>query len=258
MQSRPAHPTAPLIELPQAAQAIFARPGATRTADYYFNDGIQSACARHALAETMIGMLRGEHGTGDLVAVATGYMRSPPVAHVLVEAYVAGFLFAAWSTIENIVFAANALGLAARPSGGFEVVTDKKALKRIGPAQLISPDPKKLSPAYPAHLPRLHAAFLAHVGGLRRLQAQHNASKHRSSTMLGGDVDLRAFPPEQHERMFQRVTWQRILLNPIPEDPIAMLDPHAKPEDLEDLAKDWRSALYEIGAGLAADVTALR
>ena len=57
-------------------------------------------------------------------------------APVLVDAYVSAFMFAAWSTIETSVFAANALGYAIDPSG-FRTLIDAKSLRDISPDDVL-------------------------------------------------------------------------------------------------------------------------
>ena len=184
-------------------------------------------------------------------------MRYVPTAQFLVDAHVSSFLFGAWSTIECLVYAANALGYAVAPDD-FLSVDDAKQLRRISPLDLYGRDRR---PGYERHLANFTHAMVSHERVLNRLSDLHSVSKHRRAVAAGGTMDTRlqsALEPLLGEMAIayalERATWADILLDSAPKQPLVELDPTREPVRLATVESDYREVLHACAVGLHADV----
>lgn len=220
---------------------------------------MRGACARHAIAEMALGALR----EPDLVTAALRSMPAPsPVSLVLTEAHLSTFLFGAWSTVETLVYATNALGFAVAPHA-FRSLDVASELRATSPNDVWD-KARKPTPGYALHFPLMRQAFFDHETALRFIECTHSASKHRRPVMVGGDMDLSdldALPDEFRERARQRASMrrsmQRVYLDPDPKRPLVESEDRAAPVLLDDVATGWRTALGAVLQGLCSDIEAL-
>lgn len=175
-----------LADVEARAAPILTRPTASPSCGYYFTSAVQGLRARHVLAEIALSAARGGVD-GDIVRLTKHLHADPPIAHVLVEAYVGAFLFGAWSTIETLVFATNAIGVALDPTG-FDSLETTTSLRRVAPSRVT----KEHAAAYQRWLPRFTAAFASRLQLVNDLREHHNASKHRHATFGGGRMAMGA------------------------------------------------------------------
>lgn len=243
-----------------ASRIVDRRPGVPAACPYEFRTGMRGAYARHAIAEMALGALR----EPDLVTAALRLMPAPtPEAMGLTEAHVSTFLFGAWSTVETLVYAANALGFAIAPHA-FRSLEVASELRATSPNDVWGGNTKKAPPGYALHFPRMRQAFLDHETALRFIECTHSVSKHRRPVMTGGDMDLPgldAIPVEYRDYALQaaiaRRPMQRVYLDPDPKSPLESRDREAAPVTLDDAAAGWRTALRAVLQGLSDDVEAL-
>lgn len=110
------------------------------------------------------------------------------------------------SSLECLVFALNAIGYAKDPSA-FCDITDPKALRQIGPQNILGTD--KLNPraGYAKHLPRVTALWGNSEPILARIFECYDVSKHRSAVAQGGTVgELRIRENPKHPSNHQSST----------------------------------------------------
>lgn len=247
----------------QTAEAIFARPqdaAAAAESFYYFRAAMSGLSGRHALAEAMLGALGGG-ASRSITEVTRHVYPDAPNALVMMEAYVSGFLFAAWSTFETTAFAVNALGYALEPQS-FADLRSSKRLRGVSPSNVRgNARVTVLFPAYTAALDRRWT-------DIERLDDHHSASKHRHATLMGATFplstvgtlealsDITAAPQEVRlpaQPRVARAERQGHVLPAgvtIPADAIV----NEPTVSLAGLAVGWRSALGELGAAFRADV----
>lgn len=256
-------------DLEDVARPLFAQPGVSTSAGFYFASGLAGLRARHALAELALGAAAGGP-SGDTVALAAAILPNPPIAPVLIEAYASAFLFGAWSCVETAVFAANALGAAVAPSE-FASVDNTKALGRVDIAAVR--DPKRRKGAYECYFPRFTRELLTQ-SVVRELEDHHNASKHREATVGGwtgamrGGLDV----GESMQTGLLRSGASEIRLRAQPKTARAERSPPTLPPgvflpsgvilpeptvSMTPIVTAWRELLAALGSGLRADVDGL-
>ena len=113
------------------------------------------------------------------------------------EYHLASILFQMDSALECLTFALNALGWVVI-STGFREVTDAKALKRIGPLDILG-DPTKIPPVAPMAgykqvFPTIQGAWQSESQLIAQIRDLHDVSKHRRTIFVGGKA--RTDPPE--------------------------------------------------------------
>jgi hypothetical protein len=109
------------------------------------------------------------------------------------EYHLASIFFNLDSAIECLTFALNTLGYAAMPSS-FRNVSDVRALKRIGPKDLLG-DPLANPPrpplaGYCTIFPNVQLLWQSEHILLNRIVEQHDVSKHRQTIFVGGMARL--------------------------------------------------------------------
>lgn len=101
------------------------------------------------------------------------------------EFQVTSVLFNMDSAIECLAFALNALGFAIFPSG-FHDVTDRRALTKVSPRNLIGPN--SVIHGYAQIFPRVQAYWISHQDLLTSIFDLHDVSKHRQTIVTGGRI----------------------------------------------------------------------
>ena len=193
---------------------FMSRPGVVGSATYEFNSGMRGLHARYAGAEVALATLT----VPDLVGSVQQVIPRPPLAWVLVDTYVSLFLFSAWSSIECLAYAVNALGFSISP-GDFCDIDSERGLRGIAPKIIVGP---QALPGFPRHFPSLTSCLVARSSDVQVLQQQHNVSKHRRAVAAGGQVNdrmrkalARAMGDDLANHVAcQRASWDNILLDP--------------------------------------------
>lgn len=144
-------------------------------------------------------------------------------------------LFHMDSALECWVFAANAYGWALE-AAAFHSVGDARALKRIGPKNIIG-RPGEVCSGYARRLPKLSAVWTSRAETIRLVVENHDVSKHRFANLWGGV--LRNDTPREilasvgksgwSIDLFHRTPMSKVLL---PREPKRPLD--GRPSALED------------------------
>lgn len=109
---------------------------------------------------------------------------------VLCESHAAVIFFGIDSSVECFVFALNAIGFV-KDRGGFCDITDAKALRQIGPKNILGGDvTDKRNPkaGYAKLFPRVVHHFTTQKAFLSAVFEYHDVSKHRSSVATGGGI----------------------------------------------------------------------
>jgi hypothetical protein len=105
------------------------------------------------------------------------------------EHHLASIFFNMDSAFECLVFALNALGWAAVPSG-FRDVSDGKALRSISPIDILGEATGGRArlplPGYTSVFPHLQALWQEHSTTIARIRDLHDVSKHRRTIFAAG------------------------------------------------------------------------
>ena len=191
------------------------------------------------------------------------------------EYHLATMLFQMDSAIECLVFALNALGWAAMPSGFWDV-TDGRALRRINPLD-VPGDPTRTPPlppksGYSMIFPSLQTLWQSQGRLIGQIRDLHDVSKHRQTIYEGGQgrwdtpvgfYELLGLPDESSNPEHSIL---RTLLSPAAEiilksDPKApsqqrLAPPVGKRDLLEDLVPFFAGFINSSGVAALADAEA--
>ncbi len=183
-----------------------------------------------------------------------------------VEYHLASILFQMDSALECLTFALNALGWAAMPCG-FRDVADGRALRRIGPLDVLgdadrSPPLAPLS-GYGAIYPSLQATWQGHVELIDRIRVLHDVSKHRRTIYVGGKKRMDA--PEGFYDSLGIMVGSKLTILLSPEAEIVLksnpkspsmqrsVEPPGQRELLEHLVPAFEEFINNSGAAALAD-----
>lgn len=110
------------------------------------------------------------------------------------EYHLASILFQMDSALECLIFALNSLGWVVMPAG-FRDVTDAKALRRIGPLDILGDATKTIAPlaGYQTVFPTIQGAWQNEAQLIAQVRDLHDVSKHRHIIFVGGQA--RSDPP---------------------------------------------------------------
>jgi len=191
------------------------------------------------------------------------------------EYHLASILFQMDSALECLIFALNALGWAAKPSGFWDV-TDARTLRRIGPLDILG-DPTRTpplapKPGYTTIFPSLQASWQSQEPLLAQIRDLHDVSKHRQTIYVGGQgrLDTPAgfyeslgIPEESSHRedLILRTLLcpaAEIILKPDPKAPSLqrLAQPVRQRDLLEDLVPSFADFISNSGAAALADAQA--
>lgn len=172
-----------------------------------------------------------------------------------IESQLSSLLFNMDSALECLVFAANALGGAAEPTGFWDVASDKE-LRRIGPNDLLL-DPGR--PGYTRVFPNLRELWRSRAELIRDIMDQHDVSKHREVTWIGGvsaDDAPKGYFEERGKDLtrsdLKTVNWRQleILLRP---EPKSRSSQPGRRIVLEDLAKEYEMLINQSALWMLVD-----
>lgn len=116
--------------------------------------------------------------------------QSNPNEWALMCEYHAGVIFFGMdSSLECFVFAVNALGFVKSPSE-FCNITDPKAVRQIGPANILGGLNNKLNPrpGYKQYFPQVEKLWTKKRSLLSTIFEYHDVTKHRSAVVTGGNL----------------------------------------------------------------------
>ncbi|WP_053236009.1 hypothetical protein [Sandaracinus amylolyticus] len=256
------HPLAALMEAEQIANEIMSAPTTPHGCAYEFNAAIRGTWARFVLAQASGYALHHPYQVQIVRELLPRVFVPAPM--VISDALVSAFLFGAWSTIETLIYAANALGFAL-DAKGFRDVRSSDSLRDISIGDVLGgkpPSKKQPRPGYAQCFPRFTRALVADANDVWFLKAQTDLSKHRRAVAVGGTFDV-SWTNQLHESIRERAV--DFALRHVPmtnvtldHDPSASLPEHmpARGVPLEDVERSWRRIVHAASAGLRDDLRA--
>jgi len=185
------------------------------------------------------------------------------------EYHLTSILFQMDSALECLIFALNALGWAAVPSG-FRNVAEAKALRSISPVDILGEPTgahtREPQPGYAKVFPRLQALWQSQTALITQIRDLHDVSKHRQTIFVGGKA--RSDPPEGFYEVLgipndpgrRAVFWPmaEIILKHDPKAPAIDRTPKQveQGELLEDLVPSFASLMNASGKAVLEDARA--
>jgi hypothetical protein len=160
-----------------------------------FRDGLRGMLARITTVDREYVKLHG------FQSQAEKNVGNPNEWGLICDSHAAVIFFGMDSTIECFVFAMNAIGFLKAP-GDFCDITDAKALRQIGPTNILGGDPndkRNPKPGYQKVFPRVVSHWKTHSNLLTTIFEYHDVSKHRSAVATGGGegiLHVRADPKQ--------------------------------------------------------------
>lgn len=183
------------------------------------------------------------------------------------EYHLASIFFGLDSALECCLYSMNALGYGAFPAD-FVDITTEKGLRQLGPWIMFGTKDRKPLAGIERHFPESTRHWRAHADLIAEIQRQHDVSKHRSTTYVGGM--LRKDPPPEFlealgiaaddRRLFDFAPMAEVILDPDPKRPPSAARLKVKHEDLntlEALCTQFKSFIGEVCVAWLTDARAM-
>lgn len=179
------------------------------------------------------------------------------------EYHLASILFQMDSALECLTFALNALGWVAMESG-FRDVTDSRALRRIGPLDILGDRKRSPLSGYTTIFPTLQVLWQRQKLLIDQIRDLHDVSKHRETIYVGGRRRLDTpvgfyeslgIPEGDASRRTLLCPEAEIILKCDPKAPSGerSAQPGGQRDLLEDLVPTFASFINDSGAAALAD-----
>ena len=179
------------------------------------------------------------------------------------EYHLASIFFGLESALECFLYSLNALGYGSYPDEFVDITTDK-GLRSLGPWIMLGSPSRKPLDACSKYFPRVTGAWKEHKALIEEIQRQHDVSKHRSTTYVGG-ISRGDVPPgfyealgisESDPRRFDFAPMGEVILDPDPKRPASAPRQDVRYKDLrtlETLCGDFKKFVETMCVEFLAD-----